>query len=99
MGTPLKSVFPKQMLRAPAGRLEFFLIEEGPHPSRCGEGVKGLAESASLNHCFGRPGSAGEAPHDVPDGRNKVGDNVGVPQRIISLDVVEGDVVLYHRSH
>ena len=76
MGTPLKSVFPKQMLRAPAGRLEFFLIEEGPHPSCCGEGAKGLAESASLGHRFGCPGGAGEAPHDGPDCGNKVGDDV-----------------------
>ncbi len=36
------------MLRAPAGRLEFLLIEEGPHPSRCGEGAEGLTEDASL---------------------------------------------------
>jgi hypothetical protein len=87
------------MLQVPAGRLEFLLIKDGPHPSDCREGAEGLAKGTSLGHRTSRPGDGGELSHNVPDCRNKVGDNVGVPQRIISLDVVEGDVVLYHHSH
>ena len=47
------------MLRAPAGRLEFLLIEEGPHPSRCGEGAKDLAEDESLVTAPAAPGVQG----------------------------------------
>jgi hypothetical protein len=95
MGTPLKSV--KQMLRAPAGRLDFLLIDEGPDPSRCGEGAEDLAEGASLGRRSGRLWAAGEPPHDVPGGGHKIGEDTGFPPIIVSLlDVIvlEGDVLL-----
>ncbi len=93
---------PKQMLWAPAGRLEFLLIKERPHPSLCGEGAKCLAEGASLGRRSGRPVAAGKPPHDIPGGGHKIGEDVGFPPVVVSiLDVVviEGDVLLDRCGH
>ena len=91
------------MLRAPAGRLDFLLIEEGPHPSRCGEGAEDLAEGASLGRRSGRLWAAGEPPHDVPGGGHKIGEDVGFPPVVVSLldviSVVEGDIILDRCGH
>ena len=65
---------PKQMLWASAGRLEFLLVEEEPHPLHVVErGAEGLAEGTSLGRRSGRLGAAGEPPHDVPGAGIKLG--------------------------
>jgi hypothetical protein len=47
------------MLWPPAWRLEFLLINEGPHPSHCGEGAEGLAEVVSSVTAPAAPGVQG----------------------------------------